>query len=235
MYPPSVSKSCSSFTSLRARNKAFTLIELLMVMAVIGLLAGITFGISKGVRDSQARAKAKGELAILSQALEEFKGKNGDYPWTTSGGTIEANGRVLFQSLVGWMKFRRLGGTTLFEMKQGDEIPGDGGPAPYVDISKLSYAAVGDLDEDTGPSEHNPDINMAVAPTNYVFVDPWGKPYVFIHAQTNSRTWEVFGYHLYTTGPDKEESTAGLNITTGDLTDAYRDEEENLDNIYVGE
>ena len=52
-----------------------------MVIAVILILAGITFGISRGVQNAQARAKAKAELAIISQSLEQYKSVNGDYPW----------------------------------------------------------------------------------------------------------------------------------------------------------
>ena len=67
-----------------ARRRGFTLIELLMVIAVILILASITFGISRGVQNAQARAKAKAELATISQALEQFKSRYGDYPWHDS-------------------------------------------------------------------------------------------------------------------------------------------------------
>ena len=67
--------------SLSKRQQGFTLIELLMVITVILILAGITFGISRGVQNVQARTKAKAELAVISQALETYKSKNGDYPW----------------------------------------------------------------------------------------------------------------------------------------------------------
>ncbi|MFP4673738.1 MAG: type II secretion system protein, partial [Opitutales bacterium] len=74
VYPPSPCRH-------QARTRGFTLIELLMVIAVIMLLAGLTFGISTGVRNAQARAEAKGELATLQQGLERFKSQHGDYPW----------------------------------------------------------------------------------------------------------------------------------------------------------
>ena len=47
------------------RLQGFTLIELLMVIAVILILTGITFGISRGVQNAQARAKTKAELATM--------------------------------------------------------------------------------------------------------------------------------------------------------------------------
>ena len=62
----------------------FTLIELLMVISVILILAGITFGISRGVQNAQARTKARAELATIAQAIEQFKSRYGDYPWHDS-------------------------------------------------------------------------------------------------------------------------------------------------------
>ena len=70
--------------SLSKRQQGFTLIELLMVITVILILAGITFGISRGVQNAQARTKAKAELATISQAIEQFKSRYGDYPWHDS-------------------------------------------------------------------------------------------------------------------------------------------------------
>ena len=62
-------------------RNGFTLIELLMVIAVILILAGITFGVSRGVQNAQARTKARAELATIAQAIEQFKSRYGDYPW----------------------------------------------------------------------------------------------------------------------------------------------------------
>ncbi len=87
-----------------------------MVIAVIGILAGITFGISGGVQNARARTQAKAELAALSQALEQFKSRNGDYPWVSGDpADAEDNGKLLFQALVGWMEFTRSGVVTTFQ------------------------------------------------------------------------------------------------------------------------
>jgi type II secretory pathway pseudopilin PulG len=55
-----------------------------MVFAVIAILAAITFGISSGVRNTQGKAKAKGELAMISQALDSFKMTHADFPWAAA-------------------------------------------------------------------------------------------------------------------------------------------------------
>ena len=43
----------------RDARKAFTLIELLTVIAIIGILAGITFGVIGGVQENSRKAQAR--------------------------------------------------------------------------------------------------------------------------------------------------------------------------------
>jgi len=73
----------------RSSNRGFTLIELLVVIAIIMVLAGITFGISRGVQNAQARTRAKAELAVLSQGIEQFKLRYAIIRGTTQVGAIQ--------------------------------------------------------------------------------------------------------------------------------------------------
>src|SRR5512140_2597706 len=60
----------------------FTLIELLLVMSIIVALAGFAVVGIVGAQQRAAIARAKSELALLAQALEDFKRHYGDYPQT---------------------------------------------------------------------------------------------------------------------------------------------------------
>lgn len=62
----------------------FTLIELVAVIAIIGVLATITFNVALGVRSRARLGKARVEIAALAQALEAYKLQYGDYPQTGS-------------------------------------------------------------------------------------------------------------------------------------------------------
>ena len=53
-------------------RKAFTLIELLIVIAVISILIGIALPRFKGMQDEGNIAKSKGELRTLQTALESY-------------------------------------------------------------------------------------------------------------------------------------------------------------------
>lgn len=207
----------------RSRSGGFTLIELLVVIAIILILAGITFGISRGVQNAQARAKAKAELAIIAQALEQFKSKYGDYPWAAGApGSIDANGDQLFNALGGYMKFDTSGtGGPKFDPKDSDEIPSTG-PDGFLDYTKVGV----NKDVDQLPSD------ATQVPSEFRFVDPWGNAYVYAYRQDNGATWENFGYVLYSRGPDGRHVPPGAN---GVITSTIREDDDNIDNLYAGE
>lgn len=67
-------------TPSRRGRAAFTLIELMAVITIIVILAGIIVGGLGYVNEKQAREKAKLQIALLSKALEEYKMDTGSYP-----------------------------------------------------------------------------------------------------------------------------------------------------------
>ena len=69
-----------------SRNTArgFTLIEVLIVMAIIAVLAALSIGGFQYVRDKQKFSSAELQIGLLSKALEEYKLDNGEYPDVTS-------------------------------------------------------------------------------------------------------------------------------------------------------
>lgn len=62
------------------RRGAFTLVEMLIVVAIIGVLAALTFPVMKGVKATQLRTRARGELVKMETAIEAYKAKQGYYP-----------------------------------------------------------------------------------------------------------------------------------------------------------
>lgn len=66
-------------------RKGFTLIELIIVIAVIAILIGIALPRFKGMQDEGNIAKVKGELRTLQTAIESYYSHhNNAYPATTS-------------------------------------------------------------------------------------------------------------------------------------------------------
>lgn len=59
---------------------AFTLIELLTVIAIIGVLAAFTFPVLTGIKRQQYRRNAQAEMEQLETAIERYKAAYGFYP-----------------------------------------------------------------------------------------------------------------------------------------------------------
>lgn len=75
--------------------------EVLVVMTIILLLAGLTIGGLQFVKTRRDNNRAEIHINLLSRGIEEYKLDNGDYPGDettgSSGGTGESN--MLFQAL----------------------------------------------------------------------------------------------------------------------------------------
>ena len=64
------------------RKRGFTILELLIVIAVISILVGIALPRFRGMREEGLIAQAKGELRTLQTAVESYYIHNGSYPST---------------------------------------------------------------------------------------------------------------------------------------------------------
>jgi len=102
-------RSSARLTETERSRAAFTLIELLAVITVIGILAGLTLGAAGAVRRHGATSTAKAEVAALQAACDRFFADNNSYPnnsavnpsssFAPTGYT--AAGQALFTNLVG--------------------------------------------------------------------------------------------------------------------------------------
>jgi general secretion pathway protein G len=92
-------------TTPRKGSAGFTLIELMAVITIIVILAGLVVGGLGYVSEKQATSKAKVQISLISKALEEYKLDMGTYPptgnLTVSGavGSTNGNTNLLFKAL----------------------------------------------------------------------------------------------------------------------------------------
>lgn len=84
------------------KGRAFTLVELMVVVAVIGLIAGIVLAAAGGVQKKAARDQAKAEIKSILVGLERFRSMNGGYPVPNPNPSSAA----LLQNLTNFMTFR---------------------------------------------------------------------------------------------------------------------------------
>jgi general secretion pathway protein G len=64
------------------QRAAFTLLEVMAVVVLIAVLAGIVIGVGARASETARATRARAELAVLAAALESYKGVHGDFPRT---------------------------------------------------------------------------------------------------------------------------------------------------------
>ena len=110
MFMAMTKPTLSSFHQNKSSSyDAFTLVELLAVITVIGILAGLTLGAAGAVRRHGATSTAKAEVAALQAACDRFYADNNTYPVNTNvspsssfaPNAYNAAGQALFTNLVG--------------------------------------------------------------------------------------------------------------------------------------
>jgi type II secretory pathway pseudopilin PulG len=77
-------------TSQKARYDSFTLIELVLVIGIIIVLAGLVLSTVSYARKKGALARAETEIAAMSAACENYKADNGIYPKGANSDTLNA-------------------------------------------------------------------------------------------------------------------------------------------------
>jgi prepilin-type N-terminal cleavage/methylation domain-containing protein len=212
-------------------SRAFSLIELLTVMAVMAILGGIAVGAIKGAKQRASLARARGELAALGTALEEYKRVYGDYPQlfdvaqaaltpttTTNGPGFNTAQSKLFNCLTG--VFGPRGFTN------PDRVNGPN----FLDVGKFTVngTVANTFLVPTIPSPGQPPVKIE---QNLGLLDPWGRYYVYYYKSTrNAALWQAPSYILYSVGPDGAH-TAPAN--TGIWSAAQLAATNNADNVYA--
>ena len=215
-------------THPRLGRPAFTLIELMAVITIIVILAGLVVGGLGYVNERQARSKAQVQIALLSKALEEYKLDMGQYPptgdkktnLTTKAGTDTSS--ILYQAL----------------FYEGYDYAKKGSPTTWVDKATRIYLpelnpVASNQGWTTKPTGTNPP-----PPATSTVVDPWGNEYCYRteFAKPNATTGVATantgtqnpGFDLWSMGKDGKSNAANPSMTSPATNNTNKDDIRNF-------
>ncbi|MGI9244252.1 MAG: type II secretion system protein [Verrucomicrobiales bacterium] len=135
---------------------AFTLVELLTVIAIIVLLVGLTIGILGFAQSKAAKSKAEGQMQLLITGLMRYEKEYGEFPEPVdNSGEGSSGAKALYQALSGD------GDSFLVVGSEGGSTPSSG------EVGSVGEVFVEGLD---------PNANKhGLVNTNYALVDPFGQ------------------------------------------------------------
>ena len=179
-----------------SRIRGFTLVEILIVAAIMAVLTTITLPALSGARERTAVFRARGELALVAQALENYRRTYGDYPQT---GDFEQAAPDTVQPLL----------SVHAQSKLFNALTGVFGPRAFAPEDSLNGKRC--LDPAKFTLEFVPAAGMPIPEGGALrreevrtsLLDPWGRRYLYYYkCAGNPGAWKAAGYRLYSAGPD---------------------------------
>jgi general secretion pathway protein G len=144
-------------TTRRRRHEGFTLIEILIVMMIIMILAGMTLGGIALVQRMRDEAKAKVQIGLLATALDGYKAVYGAYPAGDGSATSTTLLRTELYPAEGALE-----GDKVFLSDLGQvNGQGWGGSGPILDPFKnIGSDGVASAYRYRSPGTHNVDFDL---------------------------------------------------------------------------
>lgn len=227
---------------MKHKKSAFTLVELLAVLAIITILVALLIPALTMVRNMAREAQQKAQLTTIELALTAFKNDYGGYPpsnWHPKDSLDYAGTQKLTEALVGWdlLGFHpdsefTADGRTKDDSKEiydpDDEKNLKERRGPYLELATANVFKLGDLFGNTTPLEKETFVICDVFGVKRITLADGknvkaGTPILYYRANTSSKSMDstYFSERIYDARDNR--FLVELVIKEKDLTPAQRE------------
>ncbi len=163
------------------RHGAFTMIELLVVISIVAVLAGLVAMVGTGAVKQSKIKKAEAQIVAIGEALHAYKNEYANFPRPVGGSTDPiVQAKMLYQALTG-------DGTSFIDGVP--PTPSDGNPGTDGDL----------LLEAAFPGSKK----ASFVDDDYYLKDPWLRPYNYMRGDENNQTFNTTTFDLWTEASPK--------------------------------
>lgn len=149
-------------TSRNQPHRGFTIAELLVVMTIILILAGLVIGGMQFVKTKQKNHQAEIQIKLLENAIQDYYGDNSEYPGEEDAGGTSGTGEsnTLFQALY-YDGFQSTDGSVRIYLNELDPITD---PQKWIDGTGAGATILDPWGEEyryrRGSGAMNPDFDL---------------------------------------------------------------------------
>lgn len=162
-------------------KRTFTLVEILVAVAIIGILAGMALGLTSYVSEKSARTSTQTTIKLLELALESYKNKFGYYPLLDPS----ANPKPCIFVL--------------------DEVEFESPSSDRVNYKNNIWGQFNDVNADDSGNAKIRGIRLQYVNGRYQVLDGWRQPLIYVYPGV----FNTGSYDLVSLGSDKTAADSG--------------------------
>jgi prepilin-type N-terminal cleavage/methylation domain-containing protein len=147
-------------------EQAFTLIELLTVIAIIALLAGLLFPAMGMVKEMAKKTQSKNEVVQIVSAIKAYYTEYGKYPIVTGGTPAD----ITFTGSSAGTGTGSSNAVLFDVLRNNVKSPVNGATVTSLNPRQIVY-----VEAPAAKDQSNP--KSGIQTTSGIWYDPWGSPY----------------------------------------------------------
>jgi prepilin-type N-terminal cleavage/methylation domain-containing protein len=199
----------------------FTLVELLVVVAIMALLAALTLGVFSYANRAASKSRTTTTLAAIGSALDRYNADFGEFPGVANPGNLVTVNNRDYEAAGAATLYQALSGDGYTEIYLADTPPGTANPN-----------SDGEIEQDEAPNVKMADMPQSIIRIMngvYFLADGWAQPFQYMprgevatggDPNTVNPTYDLWSY-AQDENPDTNPPTREMKLDNPTITELW--------------